>query len=60
MYHIVIIFTVDAGAFGSGTGNVSGVKIYVNGVKTQRIINNALSAAGYTDRSKVMSPNCAE
>lgn len=48
-------FTVDVGAFGSGTGNVSGVKIYVNGVKTQRIINNALSKAGYTDRSKVMA-----
>ncbi len=48
-------FTVDAGAFGSGTGNVSGVVIYVSGVKAQRIINNALSAAGYTDRSKVMA-----
>ena len=48
-------FTVDAGAFGPGTGNVNGVKIYVSGAKTQRIINNALSAAGYTDRSKVMA-----
>ena len=48
-------FTVDVGAFGPGTGNVSEVKIYISGTKNQRLINNALSAAGYTDRAKVMA-----
>ncbi len=46
-------FVVDAGAFGSGTGNVSNVIIEVKTNKEARIINNALTAAGYTDRTKV-------
>ncbi len=50
-------FTVDAGAFGTGSDMVSGVKIYVTSFEDVDKVNRALDKAGYTDRS-VVTADC--
>ena len=46
-------FTIDAGAFGTGSSTLKGVEIHVQTLEDTVIVYNALQKAGYTDKTKV-------